>query len=82
MKLGCPCRESRKSRHFGRDAEIQAMDGSQPVVQMLDSGHLPTRGFSSVDTHTTVVTPCCHPWTQDFGIPAERRFDLECQGSP
>ncbi len=30
-----------KSRHFGRDAEIQAMDGNQQVVQVLDSGDLP-----------------------------------------
>ncbi len=43
MKLGCPCRESRKSRHFGRDAEIQAMDGNQSIVQVLDSGDLLAR---------------------------------------
>ena len=29
------------SRHFGRDAENQAMDGNQMVVQVLDSGYLP-----------------------------------------
>ena len=33
--------KSGKSRHFGRDAEIQAMDGNQQVVQVLDSGDLP-----------------------------------------
>ncbi|PZN85100.1 MAG: hypothetical protein DM484_01785 [Candidatus Methylumidiphilus alinenensis] len=60
-----------KSRHFGRDAEIQAMDGSQPVVQVLDSGHLPTRCFMFVDAGTPVVAPCCHPWMLDFGVPAE-----------
>ena len=49
-------RESRKSRHFGRDAEIQAMDGSQPVEHVFDSGHLPTRCFMLVDTGTPVVT--------------------------
>ena len=38
-------RANRKSRHFGRDAEIQAMDGSQSVVQVLDSRNLPSRGF-------------------------------------
>jgi len=26
---------NRKSRHFGRDTEIQAMDGDQSVVQCL-----------------------------------------------
>ena len=28
--------EPAKSRYFGMDAEIQAMDGSQSVAQMLD----------------------------------------------
>jgi len=27
------------------DAEVQAMDGDQSVVQMLDSGNMPTRSF-------------------------------------
>ena len=54
MYLWFPCsgtrrytqvRESRKSRHFGRDAEIQAMDGNKSIVQMLDSGNMPTRSF-------------------------------------
>ena len=35
-------RESLKSRHFGRDFEIQAMDGNKSVVQELDPGNLPT----------------------------------------
>ena len=39
--------ESRKSRHFGRDAEIQAMDGNQMVVQVLDSAYLPALGYRS-----------------------------------
>ena len=30
---------NRKIRHFGMDAEIQAMDGNKPVVQMLDLGN-------------------------------------------
>jgi len=34
-----------KIRHFGMDAEIQPMDCSQSVVQMLDSGNMPTRSF-------------------------------------
>ena len=38
-------RESQKSRHFGRDAEIQAMDGNQQVVQVLDSGDLPSLSY-------------------------------------
>jgi len=42
-------RESRKSRHFGRDAEIQAMDGNQQVVQVLDSRDLPRLSLPSVE---------------------------------
>ena len=38
-------RANRKSRHFGMDAEIQAMDGNQSAAQMLDSSDLPTRSF-------------------------------------
>ena len=48
-------RASRKSRHFGRDAEIQAMDGSQSVVQVLDSGNLPARSVMDMDTRTPVA---------------------------
>ena len=62
---------SRKSRHFGRDAEIQAMDGSQSVVQMLVLGNLPTRSFPPwIQGHLSCLS-VCHPWTLDFGIPAE-----------
>jgi len=64
-------RASRKSRHFGRDAEIQAMDGNQTVVQVLDSEILSSHSFLSVDTRATVVSTVCHPWTLDFGIHAE-----------
>ena len=46
----------RESRHFGRDAEIQAMDGNQQVVQVLDSGDLPSLSLPSVDTRASVVT--------------------------
>ncbi|GEM_PF-5658862 len=49
-------RANRKSRHFGRDAEIQAMDGNQSIVQVLDSGDLPSFGFPSVDTRASVVS--------------------------
>jgi len=34
---------TRKIRHFGMDAEIQAMDGNKSVVQMLDSGDTPKK---------------------------------------
>ena len=53
------------------DAEIQAMDGNQSVVQMLESGNMPARSLMLVDAVTSVVTLCCHPWMLDFGIPAE-----------
>jgi len=53
------------------DAEIQAMDGNQSAVQVLDSGDLPARSFMDMDTSTSVAAQCCHPWTLDFGIPAE-----------
>ena len=33
--------------------------------------NLPARSFMSVDIWTSVVAPCCHPWTLDFGIHAE-----------
>ncbi len=29
--------QTNKTRHFGRDAEIQAMDGNQPVLQVPDA---------------------------------------------
>jgi len=53
------------------DADIQAMDGNQPVVQVPVSGDLLTCGFPSVDTWASVVPPRCHPWTLDFDIHAE-----------
>ena len=39
------------------DSEIQAMDGSQSVVQVLDSGDLPARSFMDMDTRTAVLAP-------------------------
>jgi len=30
------CREAGKHRHIGMDADIQAMDGNHPTVQVLD----------------------------------------------
>jgi len=50
-------RVSRKSRHFGRDAEIQAMDGNKSVVQMLDSDNRPTHSFMFAVAGTSVVVP-------------------------
>ena len=43
--------------HFGRDAEIQAMDGNKSVVQMLDSGNMPTRSFMFSVAGTSVDAP-------------------------
>ncbi len=57
--------------HFGRDAEIQAMDGIQSVVQVLDSGDLPSLSFPSWIQGDLLYPTVCHPWTLDFGIPAE-----------
>jgi len=48
-------RESGESRHFGRDAEIQAMDGNQQVVQVLDSGYLPSLSLPFEDTRASLV---------------------------
>ena len=47
------------------------MDGSQSVVQLLDPGELPSLNLPSVDTRASLVPTVCHPWTLDFGIPAE-----------
>ena len=49
-------RANRKSRHFGRDAEIQAMDGNQSVVQALDSVDLPSLSLPSEDTRASLVS--------------------------
>ena len=57
--------------HFGRDAEIQAMDGIQSVVQVLDSGDLPILSLPSWIQGDLLYPTVCHPWTLDFGIPAE-----------
>ena len=54
------------------DAEIQAMDGKKSVVQMLDSGDMSTRSFMFAVSGMSFVAPTvCHPWTLDFGIPAQ-----------
>jgi len=47
------------------------MDGNQSVLKVLDKGGLPTRDFMLMEIRTSVLTPCCHRWTLDFGIPAE-----------
>jgi len=57
-----------QSRHFGRDAEIQAMDGNQMVVQVLDLGN----AASCPLIQGQLLYPLdCHPWTLDFGIHVE-----------
>ena len=38
------------------DADIQAMDGNHPTVQVLDSGESPTRSFPSVESRASVVS--------------------------
>ena len=50
------CRQAGKHRHIGMDADIQAMDGNHPTVQVLDSCELPTRSFPSVDSRASVVS--------------------------
>ncbi len=58
----------RESRHFGRDAEIQAMDGKKSVVQMLDLGNVPTLSFMlAVQGHLS-RPPVCHPSTVTFRL--------------
>ena len=54
------------------DAEIQAMEGNQSVVQILESGNMPYRNFMFAVAGKSVVAPVCHPWTLDFGIHAEK----------
>jgi len=66
-------RASRNCRHFGRDAENQDMDGNQKVVQVPDSGNMPYRSFMFAVAGAHLSWPrVCHPWTLDFGIPAEK----------
>jgi len=45
-----------ETRHFGMDAEIQAMEGNVPVLQMFDLTDLSARNFTYMDTQTLVVT--------------------------
>ncbi len=47
--------QAEKSRHFGRDAEIQAMDGIRSVAQVLDLDHLPTCSYLSFVTGIPVA---------------------------
>ena len=49
--------KAEKIRHFGRDAEIQAMDGNNLVVQMLDSGNMPSRSLMFTVAGISVVAP-------------------------
>ena len=43
--------------HFGMDAEIQAMDGNKSVVQMLDSGNMPSLSLIFAVAVISVVAP-------------------------
>jgi hypothetical protein len=43
-------RHAKKPRHFGMDAESQAMEGKIPVLQMFDLDGLPASSFTSLDT--------------------------------
>ena len=48
------------------------MDGNFPIQQMFDLEDLPARNFTTVWIHKHLSLPIvCHPWTLDFGIPAE-----------
>ena len=64
-------RANRKSRHFGRDAEIQAMDGNWMVVQVLVQMACQALFSRSWMQGHLLWPTVCHPWTLDFGIHAE-----------
>jgi hypothetical protein len=42
------CSQTGSPRHFGTDAEIQAMDGNWPLAQVLDLGSVKRYGFTSL----------------------------------
>jgi len=69
-----PLSQVRESRHFGRDAEIQAMDGKKSVVQMLDLGNVPTRSFMFAVAGTSVVALSLP--SLDGNFPITQVFDL------
>jgi hypothetical protein len=48
--------QNHKRRHFGRDAEIRAMEGNVPVLQMFSVDDLPVHSFTSLDIQTPFVT--------------------------
>jgi hypothetical protein len=53
-----------ENRHFGKDAEIQAMDGNQSAVQVPDSRDLPspfTRSSSFPRSALVVIHKCWKP---------------------
>ncbi len=47
------------------------MDGNQLVMYVLDLVNMPTCSLMLVNKGTSAVVLCYHPWTLDFGIPAE-----------
>ena len=79
---------NRKIRHFGMDAEIQAMDGNKSVVQMLESGNMSTRSFMFSVTGTSVVAPSSpsldagfrHPCRNDE-VPTRVNDESGCLGT-
>ena len=65
-------RPNRKIRHFGRDAEIQAMDGNKSVVQMLGSGNMPYRSFMFAVAGASVVAPSLPSLDAGFRHPCRK----------
>ena len=61
-----------KSRHFGRDAENQAMVGNQQVVQVLDSGNMPYRSFMFAVAGASVVAPSLPSLDAGFRHPCRK----------
>ena len=57
-------------RHFGKDAEIQAMDGNQPIERVFNSTNLPSCFHAFGDKVYLFWPQVCHPWTLDSGISA------------
>ena len=53
------------------DAEIQAMDGNQATVQVLDSGKMQPRSFMFAVAGTSVDAPSLPSLDAGFGIHAE-----------
>ncbi len=59
------------------DAENQAMDGNKSVLQMLDSGNMPTRSFMFAVAGTSAVAPGLPSLDAGFRHPC-RNDDVTC----